>query len=124
VPATFDVTSGALLDRLAPGVRVVRDLTSHTEKDISTETPCCGRRITLPTPDEHQTRPAMCCRCHIAYQVSLVREEPDGYNDGEPPHVALFVVIHVAVATARHRTGKWELANKRSRSPARRSVKS
>jgi hypothetical protein len=107
-PVTFDVTSGMLLNRLAPGVGVARDLTSHTDKDISTETPCCGRRITLPTPDEHQSRPAMCCRCRVTYQVSLVREEPDGYNDGEPPSVALFAVTHVGVAAARHRAGKWE----------------
>ena len=124
VPAIFGVASGALLDRLAPGSRVARDLTSRTDTEISTQTPCCERRITLPAPEEHQKRPAMCCRCHLTYQVVLVQEEPDGYNDGEPPHVALFVVTDVAVAAARHRAGKSESANKKARRPSRRSKKS
>lgn len=119
VPATFDVTSGALLHRLTPGSRIARELISHTDKEISTETPCCGRRITLPTPDEHQIRPAMCCRCHLSYQVAVVQEEPDGYNDGEPPYVALFEVTHLDVAAAQHRTGKWEPKNKIIRRPVR-----
>jgi hypothetical protein len=117
VPATFDVTSGALLNRLEPGSQIARDLTSHTVKEISTETPCCGRHITLPTPGEHEMRSAMCCRCHLIYQVALVQEEPDGYNDCEPPYVALFVVTHLDVAAAQHRTGKWEPTNNRIRRP-------
>ncbi|WP_329242794.1 hypothetical protein OG417_44745 [Actinoallomurus sp. NBC_01490] len=112
-PATFDVTSGGLLDRLAPGVRALRDLLNHTDKHITTETPCCGRRITLPAPNEQQERAAMCCRCHITYRVSLIWEEPDGYNDGQAPPVALFVVVDVDVAPAQHRTGKWESRDNR-----------
>ncbi len=107
VIATFDVTSGGLLDRLAPGVRVVRDLTEMTEDACSTETPCCGRRIALPGPVEHEARPAVCCRCRIVYQVAVVREESEGYDD-EPSYVAVFLTEHLDVATAQHRAGKWE----------------
>lgn len=121
---TFNVTSGGLLDHLAPGVRAARDLVEITEEKITTETPCCGRRITLQVPSEDHTRPAMCCHCRIIYQVVLIQEEPDGYNDSEPPHVAVFVVEHLSAAVAQHRTGRWEPPKKSTRRSVRRRTKS
>jgi hypothetical protein len=106
--ATFDVTAGQLLGRLVPGVRVVRDLIELTDDTCTTETPCCGRRITLSIPGEGETLPAVCCRCRVTYQVAVVQEDPDGYSDDEPPYVAVFVAEHLDVAAAKHRAGKWE----------------
>jgi len=125
-PACFDVTTGGLLDKLVPGVRVERDLASHSPEQVVTETPCCGRRITLPRRhddpsggsahdsgtthrdggEEHV--PAACCLCRIGYTVHLVQEEPDGFSDDDPPYIAVFVVEHTELAIARHRTGSWE----------------
>lgn len=106
--ATFDVTAGQLLGRLVPGIRVVRDLIELTDDTCTTETPCCGRRITLSIPGEGETLPAVCCRCRVTYQVAVVQEDPDGYSDDEPPYVAVFVAEHLDVAAAKHRKGKWE----------------
>jgi hypothetical protein len=117
-PRGYGVTSGGLLGRLAPGVRVERDLLAVTDKDFTTETPCCGRGITLLIPDDDQTRPAACCRCRISYQVDLIQEEPDGYSDEPPPHIAVFVVEHLDVAMARHRVGTWEPTTRHTRPPA------
>lgn len=103
----FNVTAGGLRHRLTPGMQALRDLTALADGCLSTETFCCGRRITLPAPGEDQTRPAVCCRCRILYAVGLTHEEPDGYG-GEPPLIAVFTVQQVDVALAQHRTGKWE----------------
>jgi hypothetical protein len=62
---------------------------------------------------------AVCCRCHISYDVELVQEEQDGYTDDEPPHVAIFTTRNLDVAVARHRTSPWEPKRPRSsRGPA------
>lgn len=106
-PAIFNVTAGGLRHRLAPGVQALRDLTVLASGHLRTETPCCGRHLTLPTPGEDQTRPAFCCRCRILYAVVLTQEEPDGFG-GEPPLIAVFTVQQVDVAITQHRTGKWE----------------
>ena len=106
-PAIFDVTAGGLRHRLAPGVRAMRDLGMLTAERLSTETPCCGRRITLASPEPDQTRTAMCCHCGILFAVSLAQEEPDGFG-GQSPHVAVFAVEQLDVAIAQHRAGRWE----------------
>ena len=107
VPPMFDVTAGGLQHRLAPQMRAARDLTAMTARQFSTETPCCGRRITLPIPGQDQACPAVCCHCRALFTVALAQEEPDGFS-GEPPHIAIFVVEQVDVAVAQHRAGKWE----------------
>lgn len=112
--ASFGVTAGDLLDRLEPGVRVLRELKKMTAAKITTETPCCGRRITLTMPDETETRPTMCCRCRITYSAGLIQEEPDGYTDDDPTYVAVFTVERTGVAAAAHRAGTWELTRRKS----------
>jgi hypothetical protein len=104
---TFDVTSGGLRHRLAPGVRAMRDLNALTTECFVTETPCCGRRIMLTIPRLDETLPAVCCRCRVLFAVGLIEEEPDGFG-GEPSHVAIFVVEQLNVAAAQHRAGRWE----------------
>lgn len=106
-PPLFDVTVGGLQHRLAPQMRAARDLSSITAERFSTETPCCGRRITLPIPVQDQARPAVCCHCRALFTVALAQEEADGFG-GEPPHIAIFVVEQAGVAVAQHRAGKWE----------------
>lgn len=113
-PRAFGVDSGALLEHLHPGVRVFRDLTAMTEQTITTQTPCCRRQITLPIPRDDESTPAVCCRCNVSYNVELIQEEPDGYTDDEPPHVAIFTTHHLDLAVARHRTSPWEPKRPRS----------
>jgi hypothetical protein len=76
--ATSDVTAGRLLGRLVPGVRVVRDLIELTDDTCTTETPCCGWRITLSIPGEGETLSAVFCRCRVTYQVAVARKIPTG----------------------------------------------
>ena len=106
-PPSFDVTAGGLRHRLAPGVTVARDLSALTAEFLSTETPCCGRGITLAVPQPERTRQAICCRCRVLFAVCLIQEEPDGFGD-DPQHVAIFVVEQTDVAVALHRAGRWE----------------
>jgi hypothetical protein len=107
-PPRYGVTDVRLRDRLAPGVGVYRDLAAMTEHQFTTETPCCGRQITVQRPpDDLDCSPAVCCRCRLSFEVNLVEEELDGFSD-EPSYVAVFTVEHVDVAVARHRAGKWE----------------
>jgi hypothetical protein len=108
-PVTFDVTTGGLRHRLAPGMRAARDVGTMASEHFSTETPCCGRRITLPVPGQDQTWPAMCCHCRVLFTAALAQEEPDGFGD-EPPHIAIFIVEQLNVAVAQHRAGRWERA--------------
>jgi len=103
----FDVTAGDLRHKLAPGIRAVRDLTALTSESLSTETPCCGRRVTIPVPGPDQARPAFCCLCRVLFTVRLILEEPDGFG-GDPPHVAVFEAERLDVTVARHRAGRWE----------------
>jgi len=103
----FDVTTGGLRHRLAEGVRAMRDLSALTAESFTTETPCCGRRITLAVPELDETTPGVCCRCRVLFAVGLVKEEQDGFSD-EPPYIAIFVAEQVDVAIAQHRVGKWE----------------
>ena len=105
--ATYDVTAGGLRNRLAPGVRAVRDLSAMTTEFLITDTPCCGRRVTLAIPGPDETRPAVCCHCRILFAVGLIQEEPDGFGS-ESPHVAIFIVEQIDVAIALHRIGRWE----------------
>ncbi len=105
-PSRYGVTSGGLLGQLAPGVQVVRELSAITASEITTEVPCCGRRITIPVPDD-EVSPAICCHCRISYTVCVEEEEPDGYSD-EPAKVAVFAVAAMQVAIAQHRAGRWE----------------
>jgi hypothetical protein len=102
----YDITvPSPLLDCLEPGVTVERELTSFTEeKGITTAVPCCGRRIILPICDPKQESPAVCCRCHATYRVSL-HEELTGYDDG-PFRTAIFAMESRDVAVARHRSGR------------------
>lgn len=106
-PAVFNVTAGGLRHRLAPGIQALRDIATLASGHLRTETPCCGRPITLPAPGPDQARPAACCHCRVLYEVGLTQEEPDGFG-GEPPHLAVFTVQQVDLAIASHRTGKWE----------------
>ena len=107
-PAPFyGIAASGLRDRLGKGVRIVRELSAESEHDVTTETPCCGRRITIPASEDDGDSPAFCCKCGILYAAVVAVEELDGYSD-EPPKVALFVVEHVNVAVAQHRVGKWE----------------
>jgi hypothetical protein len=106
-PPRYGVTDLMLRDRLTPGVRVYRDLAAMTEHQFTTETPCCGRQITVQRPPQDQDCLSVCCRCRFSYRVELVEEELDGFSD-DPTHVAVFTVEHVDVAVARHRAGKWE----------------
>lgn len=105
--ATYDVTAGGLRHRLAPGVRAARDLSALTAEFLITDTPCCGRAVTLAIPVPGETRPAVCCHCRVLFAVGLIQEEPDGFGS-EPPHVAIFVVEQMDVAVALHRAGRWE----------------
>jgi hypothetical protein len=126
-PASFGVAGGGLLDQFVPGVRVERDLnnlTAHTQGAATTQTPCCGRQISLPVPKDQDSNPdgcpglgrdgdeqgvpAVCCRCRVFYTVCLVQEQPDGYSDDEPPNMAVFVVERTGLAIAQDRTGSWE----------------
>jgi hypothetical protein len=104
---TFDVTSGGLRHRLAPGVRAMRDLSALTTECFVTETPCCGRRIVLTIPRLEETLSAVCCHCRVLFEVGIFEEEPDGFG-GEPSQVAIFVVEQLGVAAAQHRAGRWE----------------
>ena len=106
-PPIFDVTAGGLRHRLAPGVRAMRDLSTVTAERFITETPCCGRHITLAIPGLDETLTAVCCHCRVLFAVGLMQEESDGFGD-EPPHVAIFVVEQLDIAVAQHRTGRWE----------------
>lgn len=103
----FDVTAGGLRHRLAPGVRAMRDLRTLTGEHFSTETPCCGRTITLAIPGLDETLPAVCCHCRVLFTVGLIEEERDGFAD-ESPLVALFVAEQLDIAVAQHRAGRWE----------------
>lgn len=103
----FDVTAGGLRHRLAPGVRAMRDVSMLTAECFVTETPCCGRRMTLATPGLDETLMAACCHCRILFTVGLIQEESDGFGD-EAPHVAMFVVEQLDIAVAQHRVGRWE----------------
>jgi hypothetical protein len=104
---TFSVTCRVPLADLQPGVRVLRELIELTDDGFTTETPCCGRQVVLPRLDEDQTRPAVCCRHRILYQVDLIEEESDGWSD-EPSYAARFEVEHLEVTAAQHRTGRLE----------------
>jgi hypothetical protein len=103
----FDVTAGGLRHRLAPGLRAMRDLSILTTQSFTTETPCCGRRITLDIPQLGETLPGFCCHCRALFAVGLMQEERDGFSD-EPLHVVMFMVEQTDVAIANHRAGKWE----------------
>jgi hypothetical protein len=87
----------------------MRDISTLTAESFTTETPCCGRRITLAIPQPDETTPGVCCRCRTLFAVGLVQEEQDGFGD-EPSHVAMFMVKQLDVAIAQHRVGKWEAA--------------
>jgi hypothetical protein len=102
----YDITApSSMLDRLEPGVTVERELTAFTEeKSLTTAVPCCGRRITFPIYETNHEWPAVCCRCHVAYRVSL-HEEMTGYDD-ELFRTALFAVESLEVTVARHRSGQ------------------
>jgi hypothetical protein len=103
----YGVTANGLRDRLVKGARIVRELSAASERDATTETPCCGWRITIPAPEDHEgSGPAFCCKCGALYSAAAAEEALDGYSD-EPPKVAVFAVEHVNVAVA-HRGGKWE----------------
>lgn len=106
-PPIFDVTAGGLRHRLAPGVRAMRDISTLTAERFVTETPCCGRHMTLAIPGLDETSTAVCCHCRVLFAVGLVQEESDGFGD-EPPHVAVFVVEALDVVVAQHRAGRWE----------------
>lgn len=103
----FDVTAGGLRHRLAPGLRAMRDISVLTAEHFITETPCCGRRITLAVPGRDETLTAVCCHCRVLFAVALIQEECDGFDD-EPSRVAMFVVEQLDIAVARHRAGRWE----------------
>lgn len=107
-PRYYGIGGRGLLDSLEPGVRIDRELLAMTEQDVITETPCCARQITVPIPEDDQTRPAVCCRCGVFYQMHLRQEEPDGFSDDPPPYLAVFSVEHLNVASARHRAGRAE----------------
>jgi hypothetical protein len=107
-PPIFDVTAGGLRHRLAPGVRAMRDVSKLTAESFVTETPCCGRRITLAVPGIDETLTAACCHCRVLFTVGLTQEEPDGFGD-DSPQVAVFVVEQLGIGVAHHRTGRWEL---------------
>jgi hypothetical protein len=104
----FDVAAGGLRHRLTRGVRAMRDISTLTDESFVTETPCCGRRITLSVPPPDETTPGVCCRCRVLFAVGLVQEEQDGFGD-EAPHVAIFVAEQADIAIAQHRVGKWEV---------------
>jgi hypothetical protein len=106
-PPSYGVDTGGLRGRLVAGARVMRELSVVSEGEFRTEVPCCGRRITIPAPEDDETSPAACPR--VLYAAVVAEEEPDGYDD-EPPKVAVFVVQHLNVAAAQHRAGKWEPA--------------
>lgn len=103
---SYGVGAGGLRDRLVAGASAVRELSAVTEREVATEVPCCGRRITVPVLADEASA-AACCRCGALYTVTVAEEEPDGYDD-ESLKVAVFVVEHVNAATAQHRTGRWE----------------
>jgi hypothetical protein len=104
---SYGADAFGLRDHLTAGASVVRELPAVTGREVVTEVPCCGRRITIPVLDG-EARAAACYRCGVLYTVTLAEEEPDGYND-ELPKVAVFVVEHVNAATAQHRAGRWGL---------------
>jgi hypothetical protein len=85
----------------------MRDISTLTAERFITETPCCGRRMTLATPRLDETLTAVCCHCQVLFSVGLVQEELDGFGD-EPSHVAMFVVEQLDIAVAQHRAGRWE----------------
>lgn len=85
----------------------MRDLSALTNEFLTTDTPCCGRRVTLAIPGPDETRSAVCCHCRVLFTVGLIQEEPDGFG-GESPHVAIFAVKQMDVAVAMHRAGRWE----------------
>ena len=102
------MTHVPLLDRLEPGVRVTSEA-ELTKNHLATKVPCCMRTITLQQPDdEDQARPAVRCRRRVFYLVTLVQEEPGGYDDEPPPHVAVFTVQYLDLAVARHRASRYE----------------
>ena len=108
MPAPFyGVAASGLRDRLAKGARIVRELSAASERGVTTEAPCCGRRITIPASEDDGDSPAFCCKCGILYAAVVAVEELDGSSD-EPPEGRVFVVEHVNVAVAQHRAGKWE----------------
>jgi hypothetical protein len=109
----FDVTAGGLRHRLAPGVRAMRDISALTAERFSTETPCCGRSITLAIPRLDESLAAVCCHCRVLFAVGLIQEERDGFDD-DSPHVAIFVVEQLDVAVAQHRAGRWERRPRKS----------
>ena len=96
-------------DLLGPGAVVERALSARTRDTFTSVVPCCGRGVTLRLEDRRGDVHAACCHCGILYRAGL-RDEDDGIDDrwDEPFYLAVFQVIGLDLAAARHRKGQHE----------------